>query len=198
MQVTTSSPLRGLKRKADTMGLPQEKLVIHTHSNVTRRSSDDDDSFFADLSLLCDAQPSSGTVCNCRFSKCSKMYCDCFASGVHCGERCGCLSCENTLENEVALARLRNTIRQRKPYAFHNQVHEQAANSKSHITGCRCSKSKCVKKYCECFSASVFCSHRCRCLNCHNVRSTPNNLNNATAPDPVDESVLELIVREML
>ena len=36
--------------------------------------------------------------------------------------------------------------------------------------GCNCKKSKCLKKYCECFNASVLCSTQlCRCTSCKNI-----------------------------
>ena len=40
--------------------------------------------------------------CNCRASRCVKMYCECFKSGVQCGEHCGCQDCGNGkhFENE--------------------------------------------------------------------------------------------------
>lgn len=37
-----------------------------------------------------------------------------------------------------------------------------------HNWGCRCKKTKCLKKYCECFHANVFCSKNCKCVNCKN------------------------------
>ena len=41
--------------------------------------------------------------------------------------------------------------------------------------GCNCTKSNCLKKYCECFKANLKCSVNCRCRECDN-RSKDNNL----------------------
>ena len=40
--------------------------------------------------------------------------------------------------------------------------------------GCNCTKSNCLKKYCECFKANLKCSVNCRCRECDN-RSKDNN-----------------------
>ena len=33
---------------------------------------------------------------------------------------------------------------------------------------CKCAKSKCLKMYCECFTAGRFCDENCSCVNCCN------------------------------
>jgi hypothetical protein len=41
------------------------------------------------------------SACNCRKSQCIKKYCDCYASGQSCSEKCKCLDCKNVEpENE--------------------------------------------------------------------------------------------------
>jgi hypothetical protein len=44
-----------------------------------------------------------------------------------------------------------------------------AITSIAHKNGCRCRKSMCLKKYCECFQGGVPCSAICTCLTCQNT-----------------------------
>ena len=55
---------------------------------------------------------------------------------------------------------------------------------KKHI--CSCEKSKCVKKYCECYSNGETCGSKCGCINCINTifSNTKSIVNLNTLPIP--------------
>lgn len=40
--------------------------------------------------------------------------------------------------------------------------------NKIKVKFCNCKKTKCVKLYCECFSAGELCGNECKCLECFN------------------------------
>ncbi|XP_020590381.1 uncharacterized protein LOC110031499 isoform X2 [Phalaenopsis equestris] len=120
--------------------------------------------------------------CSCKRSKCLKLYCDCFAAGMFCNKSCACQGCSNNSENEEMVSSTRQLIEARNPLAFapkvvhaNGDLKESADNkhitppSARHKRGCNCKKSKCLKKYCECYQAGVGCSLGCRCEGCKNV-----------------------------
>ena len=48
-------------------------------------------------------------------------------------------------------------------------VPQRRPKNKAPVKLCKCSKSKCLKLYCDCFQAGQICGPRCLCSNCHNT-----------------------------
>ncbi|PQQ21284.1 protein tesmin/TSO1-like CXC 3 isoform X4 [Prunus yedoensis var. nudiflora] len=137
-----------------------------------------------------DAYMSEGCKrCNCRRSKCLKLYCECFAAGVYCVDSCACVNCYNKPEFEDTVLDIRQQIEARNPLAFTPKVVDNAIDSSPNFmhknstgrTGLddpilsqaqerlQLQEVKVSKKYCECFQAKVGCSSACRCEGCKNT-----------------------------
>eukprot|EP00892_Ulva_mutabilis_P009636 jgi/Ulvmu1/7044/UM033_0104.1 len=113
-------------------------------------------------------------ACNCKNSRCLKLYCECFASGRYCNA-CNCSNCMNNKDHEQARSKAIETILERNPNAFRPKIQIQqgedgaaTAHVTRHSKGCSCRKSNCLKKYCECFQAGICCASTCRCKDCRN------------------------------
>jgi len=123
---------------------------------------------FLDLGLGLDRGP---VACNCKKSRCLKLYCECFHNLKFC-QNCKCYDCENRVGNEAVRDAVINAIRERDPSAFESKVKmDPNSNSKGHLSGCHCKRTSCLKKYCECFTLAVPCTQRCKCVKCHNNHS---------------------------
>ncbi len=70
--------------------------------------------------------------CNCKKSRCLKLYCDCFANGIGCTKECNCQGCLNNETNcEERKNAMLNTL-ERNPIAFKPKVKTESVETVKH------------------------------------------------------------------
>ncbi|XP_052111802.1 protein tesmin/TSO1-like CXC 5 isoform X2 [Arachis duranensis] len=70
---------------------------------------------------LKDSTPKKSKQCNCKNSRCLKLYCECFASGMYC-DGCNCTNCQNNVDNEAARQEAVGLTLERNPNAFRPKI----------------------------------------------------------------------------
>jgi hypothetical protein len=108
--------------------------------------------------------------CNCKKSRCLKLYCECFAKQDYCGIWCRCEGCYNKKDAKYANIRARSVS---------SLVRKKMNAATTASKGCNCKRSGCLKKYCDCFYKGLNCSSDCNCSNCKN--RNPHDDNNSSA-----------------
>ena len=115
-------------------------------------------------------------VCTCTRTQCLKKYCACFSFGKFC-QGCDCKGCLNVPNN--------NTILEEGDKNNYNQKEKEinvkknlCQENKTQAIVCNCTKSKCMKKYCECYKMNINCGNLCRCIDCQNKNNQNKYSNN--------------------
>ena len=117
-------------------------------------------------------QTSKKITCTCSKTGCKKKYCACFSKGIPCID-CECKDCENKpqIEENNNNNKSNNNnilVKQESQEKDINYSKTDITNSKNQRVICNCTKSNCMKKYCECFKQGLNCNSLCRCIECKN------------------------------
>lgn len=99
--------------------------------------------------------------------RCLKKYCVCFNAGVGCAiGRCQCSNCKNP-HGSVAFHH-GSSAPGSKAATFTEVLQESALEN----IKCKCSRTACLKLYCDCFRADIVCGEYCNCVGCENFEGS--------------------------
>ena len=122
-------------------------------------------------------------TCQCKRSECIKRYCECFSLNGFCNKNCKCINCKNVRNNSERRDAI-ESVKKRGRIRFQKVIVTTSPSSMKvnthHATGCKCKRSRCEAKYCECFRNGVACSSKCSCENCLNTEDDRSKDINST------------------
>ena len=107
------------------------------------------------------AQARTRAPCNCKRSKCLKLYCECFRLGGYCDERCNCIDCANSTETEEVRQQAIASRLAKNPNAFKPKIGVMPARVTSTSRG--------VYRLSDCVSTGTPCA-----TNCQQQQQTPS------------------------
>jgi len=175
---TSSSISIGQENVATFANEAQLLLQLRQSSNTTKTKNKAPSSSNVMFSPITEKNMSQQKSCRCKKSKCLKLYCECFANSMLCNNTCVCLECRNDVHHMAMRKTVISKILRRNPRAFRPKVNFSPNSGKvrslSHRRGCNCTKTRCLKKYCDCFGAKLYCTLRCGCINCENRDPSSN------------------------
>ncbi len=116
--------------------------------------------------------------CMCKKSHCLKLYCDCFNKEQYCSG-CFCVGCNNTPRHDSVRGTAIAEIKRRNPDAFTPKI-------KTSIE-CKCKRTACLKKYCDCFLHGVYCGEACQCKMCENVDRGRDTISGLVHGGPIEK-----------
>lgn len=108
------------------------------------------------------------TSCNCKNSGCVKLYCECFRTDGFCGPHCKCKDCKNFKDSHVRTASIKLVKEKQSEVAAAGLSNIGNGEPVGKGRACKCKRSQCTKKYCECYSDGAFCNTGCGCVDCAN------------------------------